>query len=249
MKKKVLMAALFVAGMSFNVLAQKTITESNTTGVANMHYLSMNYFKPSGSSSYVYNDFINCYDQNVSPYNVKFKVDRYGNAVAHSLHLYSSTSYGTPNDATLFINKKNTGFSLTIDGYMGYKPFWIYTSELNVEGKINCKNELNVTQIKTEDIKTETIRTSDITVDMNNAADYVFDENYNLQDLSEVEAYVKENKHLPGVPSAEEMAENGMSVAQMSNLLLEKIEELTLHMIELQKENKALKEEINTLKK
>ena len=127
---------------------------------------------------------------------------------------------------------------------MGYKPFWIYTSELNVEGKINCKNELNVTQIKTEDIKTETIRTSDITVDMNNAADYVFDENYNLQDLSEVEAYVKENKHLPGVPSAADMAENGMSVSQMSNLLLEKIEELTLHMIELQKENKALKERI-----
>ncbi len=249
MKKKVLMAALLVAGMSFNVLAQKTITESNTTGVANMHYLSMNYFKPSSSSSYVYSDFINCYDQTVSPYNVKFKVDRYGNAVAHSLYLYSSSSYGTPNDARLFINKKEGGFSMTLDGYMGYKPLWIYTSELNVEGKINCKNELNVTQIKTEDIKTETIRTSDITVDMNNAADYVFDENYNLQDLSEVEAYVKENKHLPGVPSAADMAENGMSVSQMSNLLLEKIEELTLHMIELQKENKALKERIESLEK
>jgi len=84
---------------------------------------------------------------------------------------------------------------------------------------------------------------------MNNAADYVFDENYNLRSLSDVESYVKENKHLPGVPSAAEMAEKGMSVSQMSNLLLEKVEELTLHMIELQKENKALKAEVESLKK
>ena len=84
---------------------------------------------------------------------------------------------------------------------------------------------------------------------MNHAADYVFAENYNLKSLSEVENYVKENKHLPGVPSAAEMAENGMNVAEMSNLLLEKIEELTLHMIQLQKENQALKAEVEMLKK
>lgn len=250
MKKKVLMAALLVAGMgmsSSNVLAQTNITENNNTGVANMHYLSMNYFTKNGS--YVYNDFINCYHQGTSPYNVKFKVDKDGNTIAHSLYLYSSSSYGTPNDATLFITKKEGGFSMTLNGYMGYKPLWIYTSELKVEGKISCKNELNVTKINSEEIQTENIRTSDITVDMNNAADYVFDPAYNLQDLSEVENYVKENKHLPGIPSAAEMAENGMSVAQMSNLLLEKIEELTLHMIELQKENNALKSRIESLEK
>ena len=84
---------------------------------------------------------------------------------------------------------------------------------------------------------------------MNNAADYVFEDNYDLKSLNEVESYVKANKHLPGVPSAAEMAENGMSVSEMSNLLLEKVEELTLHMIELQKENQALKAKVESLEK
>ena len=52
---------------------------------------------------------------------------------------------------------------------------------------------------------------------MNNAADYVFGESYNLRSLNEVESFVKENKHLPGVSSAAEMAEKGMSMSQMSN--------------------------------
>jgi hypothetical protein len=84
---------------------------------------------------------------------------------------------------------------------------------------------------------------------MNNAADYVFDESYNLKSLSEVESYVNEHKHLPGIPSAADMAENGVSVSAMSNMLLEKVEELTLHMIRLEKENEALKAEVKSLKK
>ena len=79
------------------------------------------------------------------------------------------------------------------------------------------------------------------------AADYVFEDNYNLKSLSEVESFVKENKHLPGMPSASEFAEKGMSVSEMSNKLLEKVEELTLHMIQLEKENKDLKEKVNSL--
>lgn len=88
-----------------------------------------------------------------------------------------------------------------------------------------------------------------IKVELNNAADYVFEENYNLKSLNEVESYVKANKHLPGVPSAAEIAKNGMSVSEMSNLFLEKIEELTLHMIQLQKENEALKAKVEALEK
>ena len=83
---------------------------------------------------------------------------------------------------------------------------------------------------------------------MNNVADYVFAEDYNLKSLSEVENYVNEHKHLPGVPSAAEMEAEGISVSQMSNILLEKVEELTLHMIQLQKENAALKQEMENMK-
>lgn len=111
-------------------------------------------------------------------------------------------------------------------------------------GSIECQKEMRVTKIDAKDI-----RTNDITVDMSNAADYVFDEDYDLKSLEDVETYVKTNKHLPGIPTASEMAQNGMSLAEMSNLLLEKVEELTLHMIELEKENKALKKQMEAMVK
>ena len=116
--------------------------------------------------------------------------------------------------------------------------------DLEVSGTIKCYDELKVVEVSADQIKAK-----EINVEMNNAADYVFDENYNLRSLSDVESYVTENKHLPGVPSAAEMAENGMNMAQMSNLLLEKVEELTLHMIELEKENKELKNRVEMLEK
>ena len=62
-------------------------------------------------------------------------------------------------------------------------------------------------------------------------------------------SYVNEHKHLPGMPSAAEMDANGVSVSKMSNLLLEKVEELTLHMIKLEKENAALKARVQELEK
>lgn len=66
-------------------------------------------------------------------------------------------------------------------------------------------------------------------------ADYVFDEDYDLMSLSEVESFINENKHLPDVPSAKEVKKEGMDVGEMNSVLLKKIEELTLHIIELEK--------------
>ncbi|WP_417355485.1 hypothetical protein [Flavobacterium sp.] len=80
-------------------------------------------------------------------------------------------------------------------------------------------------------------------------ADYVFADNYNLMPLNEVEAFTKENKHLPNVPSAEDVVNQGLDVAQMDAKLLEKIEELTLYLIEQNKQIEELKAEIKELKK
>ncbi|MBK8703672.1 MAG: hypothetical protein IPN33_08585 [Saprospiraceae bacterium] len=80
-------------------------------------------------------------------------------------------------------------------------------------------------------------------------ADYVFADGYQLRSLEEVEQFVKENKHLPGVPSAEEVHQSGIDVAAMDAKLLEKIEELTLYMIELKKENQALRQEVEEIRK
>ncbi|SOE21815.1 hypothetical protein SAMN06298216_2269 [Spirosomataceae bacterium TFI 002] len=79
-------------------------------------------------------------------------------------------------------------------------------------------------------------------------ADYVFEPTYKLMSLEEVESFTKENKHLPNVPSADEMVNSGLDVAQTSKMFMEKIEELTLYMIELNKEVKALKSENQALK-
>ncbi len=83
------------------------------------------------------------------------------------------------------------------------------------------------------------IRTEKVKVDIasvNGWADYVFADDYVLMPLVEVEAYIKQNKHLPGVPSAEEVVENGVELAEMNKILLAKIEELHLRLIELEKQ-------------
>jgi hypothetical protein len=80
-------------------------------------------------------------------------------------------------------------------------------------------------KIRAEEIKVET-----------GWADYVFKEGYDLPTLEEVEQHIKETGHLINIPSAKEVEENGIELGEMNKLLLEKIEELTLYVIELKKE-------------
>jgi len=71
--------------------------------------------------------------------------------------------------------------------------------------------------------------------------DYVFEKNYKLPTLEEIKAFIDQNKHLPGVPSAPEMEKNGVQLGEMNMLLLKKMEELTLYAIEMNKNVKELK--------
>lgn len=80
-------------------------------------------------------------------------------------------------------------------------------------------------------------------------SDFVFNKDYNLRAIEEVESFIEENNHLPDVPSAADVAEEGYSQHDMNKVLLQKIEELTLYTIQQQKEIKALKSELNELKK
>ncbi|WP_156131581.1 hypothetical protein [Pedobacter kyungheensis] len=84
------------------------------------------------------------------------------------------------------------------------------------------------------------IRAHEIKVETANWPDYVFEEGYKVGTLEELESYIKTNKHLPEIPSAKEVAENGVQLGEMNKLLLQKVEELTLHLIE---KDKALKQE------
>ena len=103
----------------------------------------------------------------------------------------------------------------------------ITTHALAVNGSINAK----------EILVTETVPGSD----------YVFEEDYVLMPLSELEKYVNEQKHLPEVMSAKEFVENGYNLGEMDDVLLRKVEELTLYIIQQQKEIDGLKADINNL--
>ncbi|GAB2769742.1 hypothetical protein GCM10027275_10300 [Rhabdobacter roseus] len=78
--------------------------------------------------------------------------------------------------------------------------------------------------------------------------DHVFRDDYKLRSLNETEAFIKEHRHLPGVPSAEEMVKQGNDLHRTEAILLEKIEELTLYLIELNKKNEQLTQEVERLK-
>ncbi|MBO7054089.1 MAG: hypothetical protein J6W37_01730 [Bacteroidales bacterium] len=128
----------------------------------------------------------------------------------------------------------NSGFKLAVDGKSYFSDYVaIGTTNLSttsgyklaVDGGILCEEVKVIANVP--------------------SADYVFEKGYNLRSLGEVEAYVNENKHLPDVPSAKEFKENGYKMGDMDNLLLQKIEELTLYIIEQQKQIDELKNKLN----
>jgi hypothetical protein len=144
----------------------------------------------------------------------------------------------TNNNRKVNLNNRNLWFDTTNSTsngklYIGSTPNFPSTSgnyKLFVEGGI-----------MTEKVKVALRNTS-------NWADYVFEKDYKLLPLNEVEKFVKINKHLPGVQSAKELAENGIDVAEMQSKQMEKIEELTLYIIEQNKKLEKQNDEIQTLK-
>ena len=96
------------------------------------------------------------------------------------------------------------------------------------------------------------VHAKEVKVDLNiPGADYVFESDYQLMSLPEVERFISINKHLPEIPSAADMEKNGINLSEMNIKLLKKVEELTLHLIDLNKkvgqlnmENEILKDKV-----
>ncbi len=138
---------------------------------------------------------------------------------------------------------QNTDILTEIADYTASRQISNYVSRFNVFGKVgigtaNPQADLSVNgNILATEIKVKT----DISV-----PDYVFEPDYKLKSLEEIESYVKLNKHLPEVPSAKQIKADGIDLAGMNLLLLKKIEEMTLHLIE---KDKVLKQVIERLEK
>lgn len=102
--------------------------------------------------------------------------------------------------------------------------------QLTLSGWMKAK-ALDVTgAIRAEEVKIEKV---------SNWSDFVFNKDYKLPTLKEVESHIAEKGTLPDIPSEQEVKENGIDVGEMQAKLLQKIEELTLYVIELKKENEA----------
>lgn len=135
------------------------------------------------------------------------------------------------------VNGGNSGFELLgsnhqayFRGNVGIGTTSIGSYKLAVAGKIAAVGEVKVFIAGTTTFP-----------------DYVFKPNYKLTPLADVEKFIKENGHLPEVPSAEEVEQEGLSLNEMSIILLKKVEEMTLHLIELKKENELLKTRLKKL--
>jgi heat shock protein HspQ len=102
--------------------------------------------------------------------------------------------------------------------------------KINLNGNVAVAGKLEATEIKVSSSPT---------------ADFVFEENYPLRDLDEVELFINEHQHLPDIPSAKKIEANGIDLAEMNTKLLQKIEELTLYTIAQQKEIEKLKAKVN----
>nr|WP_299213952.1 hypothetical protein [uncultured Allomuricauda sp.] len=134
---------------------------------------------------------------------------------------------------------QNIGSKLFINNSSNPSTFFTYTntgrfgigttspdSELAVNGNIHAK---------------------EVKIDLIGWPDYVFKKDYDLPTLEEVEKHIKEKGHLINIPSAKDVEENGILLGEMNKLLLEKIEELTLYVIELKKGQTTLKNQNKNL--
>lgn len=91
------------------------------------------------------------------------------------------------------------------------------------------------------------VRAKEVVVETN-WADYVFDKQFKLKPLSEVERFIEENKHLPDIPSATDIQKNGAKLAELTTKMMQKIEELTLYSIAQEKKLEKLEAELAQLK-
>jgi len=94
-----------------------------------------------------------------------------------------------------------------------------------------------------------TIHTQEVKVDMIGWADYVFKPSYKLPSLNKVKTYIDRNKHLPDMPSEAEVTKDGVNLGAMNRLLLKKVEELTIYLINLKEENDNFRSRLNRIEK
>lgn len=169
------------------------------------------------------------------------KANSYGNSYTGWSIGVEGSAYGT-SGTRIGIFGRGVGGTTNWAGYFSEGDVYV-TNELRVgSGAINGANGYKVAidgKLIAEEVRVQS---------SGDWPDYVFEDNYNLTTLQDLEKSIEKNGHLPGVPSAKEVDEEGIILGEMQKILLEKIEELTLYTIDLQKQMEALKSELALIK-
>lgn len=175
----------------------------------------------------------------------------WGATAGSNLEFYSNDHTTSPGQMRFVFGKANTGNV----NYLSYDASTGWTSRLfvNYDGNIGIGTQSPTSKLDVQgEIKAHSlsingdltgntlaingkITAKEVEVTLDGWPDYVFSEDYTLSPLSDVEEFIKQNKHLPGVPTEKEINEEGLSLGQMNKLMMEKIEELTLYIIDLEK--------------
>ncbi|MFC3197601.1 hypothetical protein ACFOET_08255 [Parapedobacter deserti] len=129
--------------------------------------------------------------------------------------------FGFHSNGNFYWGSKTNGYGMTLTK----------SGQLNVETSVSIGDKKVPGYTLSVDGK---VAAKEINVTINGWADYVFKPHYQLRPLTELETYIKEHGHLPGIPSAQEVDKNGVDLGEMNRKLLEKVEELTLYILKQQ---------------
>ncbi|SMC75235.1 hypothetical protein [Pedobacter africanus] len=185
---------------------------------------------------------------------VPFHISRYGANVIGDLTLISrftdptgikgvSLGYNQSSQAGIIYSENNTGVGSPLE-------FWTYNGSSFASRMVFTQGGnlgIGINSPSDKLAVNGNIRAKEIKVETANWPDYVFAKDYQLPTLQETERHIKDKGHLPGIPSAAEVSANGVDLGAMNAKLLQKIEELTLHLIRLEKENQEVKNQVKRL--
>ena len=200
--------------------------------------------------------FVNCPQVNVGINTTvpRVNLDVFGTTYSHRLALSSDPltfneklkigGFSPSNSSNLFVihNTANELFSFSNQGTMNLNGRFIINSFNSTPLIIQSSTE-KILQLESDGL----LRTRRIKIDQDSWADYVFENDYELMNLKKLESFIKTNKHLPGVPTTDEVKKEGIDLAELNALLLKKIEELVLYTIQQQKEIDALNKKFESL--